>query len=206
MVSNSNSDWGLLRLRAIESGDLPTIQQWQTSPELRDQFVGWPLPINENQVREWWLDQDRTPTPQKITFCIEYDNEPVGVLSVSELNWIHRSGSVSIYIGESGLRGKGLGKKSLLISSDFVFRSLGFQRLAARIAADNLASIQAFKSVGFSHEGTLRNYYFLEGSWSNAVLMGLLTSDDRQALPLDANSLGGRGLFASSNLEEGTER
>lgn len=206
MVSNSYSDWALLRLRAIEACDLATIQHWQTSPDLRDQFVGWPMPINENQVREWWSNQDPTPTPQRVVFCIEYDNEPVGILSISEMNWIHRSGSVSIYIGVSGLRGKGLGRKSLLICADFVFRSLGFQRLEARIAADNLASIQAFKSVGFSHEGTLRNYYFLEGSWSNAVQMGLLMGDDRPALPPNANSLSGRRLFAYSNLEGGAKR
>ena len=50
----------------------------------------------------------------------------------------------------------------------------GLERLELEAWADNLAAISLYEKLGFQHEGVLRNYRFLDGEYTDAVMMGLL--------------------------------
>jgi len=178
-----------LHLRAVEESDLDTIKSWQSDPRLRDDIVGYPFPINDQKVSTWLQDLHPSPVPSTVHFAIEFEKRPIGLVSLRDINWIHRCASTSIYIGDPRLRGLGLGRGSMALLTDYAFRSLGLHRLSATILALNTKSIAMFSSLGFVHEGDLRDRFFVGGEWHMALSLSLLATDSHPPLAREANVL-----------------
>ena len=71
----------------------------------------------------------------------------------------------------------GLGAGSLYDIARFAFDVCGYRRLTATVTAGNEASRRTLLKVGFTHEGTLRQNYFLQGRWQDDWLFGLLPGE-----------------------------
>jgi RimJ/RimL family protein N-acetyltransferase len=60
-----------------------------------------------------------------------------------------------------------------------LFSVFAFHRISAVTQADNTPSIEGLKSLGFSAEGRLRDYYLdFDGQRHDALLLAILRSDD----------------------------
>ena len=74
-------------------------------------------------------------------------------------------------------QGKGYGTESLHAVCDFAFTTGGLRRLTACVTAGNEASRRLLEKVGFIHEGTLRESYWLHQTWNDDWIFGLLKHD-----------------------------
>jgi len=97
--------------------------------------------------------------------------QPVGVTGL-----IDRSDGVAEvgFLLASGFHRQGLGSESLLALCRAAFADAGYRKLTATVTAGNVASKVVLERAGFVQEGTLRESYFLAGSWQDDWLFGLL--------------------------------
>lgn len=81
------------------------------------------------------------------------------------------------FILAPAFHGRGLGAGTLYDIARFAFDVCGYRRLTATVTAGNEASRRTLLKVGFTHEGTLRQNYFLQGRWQDDWLFGLLPGE-----------------------------
>ena len=99
---------------------------------------------------------------------------PIGVTGFIERN----EGVVETgFILSAEFHGKGFGSESLKDIARFAFETQGYRKLTATVTAGNEASRGTLLKVGFSHEGTLRQNYFLHGRWQDDWIFGLLREE-----------------------------
>jgi RimJ/RimL family protein N-acetyltransferase len=78
-------------------------------------------------------------------------------------------------------RGRGWSAEVLQLLCRYAFVVRGLNRLQIETNPDNVPMIRAAERVGFSQEGVLRQATWTLGSFADAVVMGLLAKDWRDA-------------------------
>ena len=58
---------------------------------------------------------------------------------------------------------------------DFADNWANYARVELTVHADNTRAIKLYESLGFEHEGRLRDFSFREGGYVDALLMGRLS-------------------------------
>ncbi len=80
-------------------------------------------------------------------------------------------------------RGKHLGTDIVRVLCRYGFAIRGLHRLQVDTLADNDAMIGAATRAGFVHEGTLRQFAWVNGSFADEVILSQLASEWRPAGP-----------------------
>lgn len=74
-------------------------------------------------------------------------------------------------------QGKGYATDAARTLIQFGFESLRLHRITAAIGPDNIVSMAIVNTLGFSHEGKLRDHVFTNGAWRDSELYSILDSD-----------------------------
>tara|TARA_B000000460_G_scaffold162254_1_gene115016 strand:- start:235 stop:678 length:444 start_codon:yes stop_codon:yes gene_type:complete len=101
----------------------------------------------------------------------------IGSIGLHNIDWTHRTGDISILIGEQEGRGKGIGRKAINILVNHAFKKMNLRKLTAGMWAKNIASKKSFEANGFILEGTRREQYFSDGEYLDSFEYGLLKND-----------------------------
>jgi RimJ/RimL family protein N-acetyltransferase len=80
-----------------------------------------------------------------------------------------------------GFRGRGLSTDVLLVLCRYGFGIRGLHRLQLETLADNEPMIRAASRAGFEHEGTLRGSAWVDGSFVDEVVFGLVNADSNRS-------------------------
>lgn len=167
-------------LRAADRSDLDRIHAWLDDPELmRSWGYGAPAPSRTStmhRIEDWIAEEQRWDHP--VAFIIEtIECEPCGLIVLSRLNAVDRSGELSIFLDRS-FRGRGIGADSLETIADAAFSQWNVHRLTVLSEGHNTAAHAFFERQGFVPEGRLRGARYLDGEWHDVLIFGRLHSDE----------------------------
>ena len=163
-------------LRPLRESDHSTSVRWRNDQDIRDNVLGYRLPVTEQMEADWvnavLKDQSRTC----VILAIEdrADAVLVGFVYLNNIDWFARNAEFGILIGERSRQGEGLAKDALTLVADYAFTTLNLNRLYLRVVAFNKRALRLYRSFGFVEEGVQRQHAFVQGRYSNVVLMGLL--------------------------------
>ncbi len=127
-------------------------------------------------VRDW---MERDLGKDFIVFSIYplEGEEAVGFICLDGFDWLARSAWVSIGIGDSASRGRGLGTDAMRVLSRFAFEQLNLNRINLDVFEYNPRAIHSYEKCGFVHEGCQRQFLNREGRRWDLIYMGLLKED-----------------------------
>jgi len=98
------------------------------------------------------------------TIAKKSDNTMIGAIGLY-INNTHRRGEITYDLSRDYWR-RGIMQKAIHAVVDYALHNMGLDRIEAVIHADNIASFNLLKKIGFMHEGTLRKYrYFDDKTW-----------------------------------------
>jgi RimJ/RimL family protein N-acetyltransferase len=122
-----------------------------------------------------WLGTFATDT-SKVLFVIRKRGNPApcGYIQITNIHPIHRSAEIGIRIGSDEDRGRGIGKAALKLAVDYIWNHLNLNRIQLTVLATNLRAIRAYKAVGFEEEGLFRRAAFINGVWTDVLVMATL--------------------------------
>ena len=83
---------------------------------------------------------------------------------------------------------------SLLI--DYAFNGLDLKKISLEVISENNKAVNLYKKVGFMHEGTKREDYFLDGKRFDVSIYGMLRDEFVVPIPSGAHRL----VMRSSDL------
>jgi RimJ/RimL family protein N-acetyltransferase len=103
--------------------------------------------------------------------------EPFGMLSLTDVNFLHRRAEILIGVHHPPYRGAA--PEATLLAIDFAFGPMKLAKLVGLVPAHNQASLAASAHIGFAAEGLLRQHIVdpRDGKPIDIVPMGLLASD-----------------------------
>jgi RimJ/RimL family protein N-acetyltransferase len=111
---------------------------------------------------------------------------PVGMVSLTGIDTTHRHAEPGRFLigDEAVVRGVPAAVEAMKLIYELAFGKLELQRVHGTIASDNTLMIKWQKFMGMTEEGRLRNHYFINGKFQDAVLFGMLADEYRtKALP-----------------------
>lgn len=114
--------------------------------------------------------------PQNILFGIflNEDNRHIGNVKLGSINKIHGTADIGIMIGDKTCWGKGYAAAAIRLVTKHAFGALDLRKVTAGAYSTNIASIAAFKRVGFVEEGRRKEQICYQGVYVDHVLLGCL--------------------------------
>ncbi len=101
---------------------------------------------------------------------------PVGWVTLSILSWEHGLAEIGYALTQEA-QGQGIMQIALAKVLETIFDRSSLQRIEARCDLRNLGSIRVLESNQFLREGTLRDYFVLDGKRRDNALFALLRSE-----------------------------
>lgn len=108
-----------------------------------------------------------------IHWAIHFEGNCIGSISVENINWMLHTCEVGLFIGESRLWGKGLGKDAMWNVLDHIFSEYAFDFVTAVYFEGNYGSEALQATLGFEEAGRLHNGTFSDGEMRDHVIMEL---------------------------------
>jgi RimJ/RimL family protein N-acetyltransferase len=166
-------------LRELEREDVKTINAWRRDPELI-RHLGAPYRFIGPEVDERWFDaylQKRGSTIRCAVVEREKPEEILGLVTLADIDWVHRGCELHIMIGPAARRGKGAGSFAVEAMLRHAFADMGLERVQVLLLEDNTAALGLYRKCGFQEEGLLRRAAYKEGVWRNMRVMSVLREE-----------------------------
>ena len=167
----------MICLRPILEGELEMIMHWRMLPNITKFMYSDPVLTLETQLE--WFQKSKYDTGN-IHFMIEYDNKPVGILNITDIDRSHQRCEWGYYIAA---KEKPSLKQILALEwnlYDYVFYTLGLNKVCGEVFAFNKAVIRMHQMCGSTIEGTRKNHIYKNGQFYDVVEMGICKDDWEQ--------------------------
>ncbi|MES2003041.1 MAG: GNAT family N-acetyltransferase [Bacteroidota bacterium] len=130
---------------------------WMSDANLKRDFL-FTRDVSETDHLKWF-EVYKTDAGQSI-FAIYFDNKHVGNVGLKDINLVNKNAETWIYIGDPGMKGKGIAKKAYeLLLAEYKTK---LHKIYAHIVEFNLASIKMYKKIGFNMEGIFNDQIFMD--------------------------------------------
>jgi len=104
-------------------------------------------------------------------------NEFIGTSHFGPIDWLHRTGTFGIMIGDKRYWGKGYGTEILFHMTDYGFRRLNLHKITIGAVSEQIAAIRYMKKLGYAQEATHQEEFFYNGRYIDTFKFGLIERD-----------------------------
>lgn len=165
-----------IRLRPLKKSDKDLFFAWRNDLDFVEMALSMRLPKHE-LLEETWLDNAMTDISNRhVYFIIEAldSDTPIGFTALTNIDWISRNGAGGIAIMHPDYRGKGLSTESFRALFDYGFNKLNLHKIWTHVHSGNPASIKMHERLGCTLEGTLKQHYYWDNAYHDALQYGIL--------------------------------
>lgn len=144
---------------------------------------------NEASVRRWmytdhligvnehlgWIKRLETDSRQIVFVIMDSERNPLGIVSVNAIDHLHQKADWAYYLAQNARGGLGAAIEFALIN--FVFHSLGMEKLNCEVIEGNQSVVKLHKKFLFQEEGFRRSNVIKDGARVGVHLLGLGKQD-----------------------------
>lgn len=160
-----------------------------TDDDLNDRYVSW---LNDSDVLRYraarsgfdlaglerYLFSAASRGDVIFAMRLRPEGEHIGNITLNSILDDHKSAEISMMIGAKHLWGRGYAQEAIGAVTSFGFDVLGLHRLWAE--SPNPAFNRAVARLGWTHEGTKREAFWIEGHFVDVECFGLLRSEHQR--------------------------
>ena len=165
--------------------------RWVNESEVGWNLFGLPQTRTLQQESEWLDLQLRDPHSLFFLIYAQDRWRPIGVTSLSEIDFRRGTATFRITIGEPTERGKGYGTEVTRLMLEHAFNVLGLHNIMLKVFGFNVAGQRAYLKAGFREIGNRRECVPRDGKLWDEVFMECL-STEFSSLPAERGSLSPR--------------
>lgn len=169
----------MYKLRELRKEDIPKINKWRNDIELIN-YLGAPFRYLNLDVDYRWYDNYMKSRNETIRCAIvetEDEDNALGIVSLTNCNFINRSAEFHIMIGDTEDRGKGSGYFATTEIVNHGFNNMNLNRIELGVLESNTRAIRLYEKVGFKREGVKRQSTYKNGVFVNMIMMSILKDD-----------------------------
>lgn len=195
---------GRIRFTPLQIDNIYKHFRWNNDPELNR--LDSETPYEEESLGTFKKRFEKmcySPPPSHRDFEIHtQEGTLIGVAYIAGISEHHRHALIGITIGNRDYWGAGYGRESLRLLLDYCFDEVGLHRVSAETFEYNTAWRELVEGMGFTKEGTAREYLYRDGQYwdkhNYAMLEGEYRSQSEEPGLDDART------DASFSLQEAT--
>jgi RimJ/RimL family protein N-acetyltransferase len=163
-----------VELRRHDRANYSLYTSWYGDEEIWRLTSWMAKPMRRAAVERLFEDRERSALDESFAVHWEGKDEPVGVVSLTNISEANASADLSVIVGNEKDRAKGLGTEAIRLLLDYAFEDLGLNRVGLSVFEFNEAAIRAYEKIGFEREGRLRQALQRDGDFHDAILMSIL--------------------------------
>lgn len=133
-------------LRPLKAPDVSKVSAWLKLPAVRESFVP-AFPEKQSELRNYFAD------PSREYFGIHYDGQLVGIVGGEHIDLAAGKLEMKKLVGESGLQGKGIGKRATFGFLYYAFMIRNLNKVYIHARDINIRNINLNSRFGFELEG-----------------------------------------------------
>lgn len=156
-------------LRVIEWEDLQFIHQLNNNPEIMNYWFEEPY---KSMTRLQDLYEKNMHNQHERRFILKKNNEKLGLVELVSIDPIHRKAEFTIMIDPT-YQGHGYAGTATKLAMNYAFSYLNLHKLYLFVDEVNEKAIHIYKKAGFQVEATLKDEFFVNGTYRNAVVMSI---------------------------------
>lgn len=168
-----------VRLRAVNSEDLPAFTSWLNDPEVTRNITIY-YPLSQDMEEAWYKDMLTHPVeerPLSIEIAEGKNWKLVGDMSFLNFDPHERSAEIGIFIGDKSAWDKGFGTEAMQLMVNYGFANLNLNRIYLRVFETNPRGMRCYENAGFQHEGRQRQAHFQDGKYIDVLMMSILKNE-----------------------------
>lgn len=163
-----------IQLKPLQKENLELVRSWRNSPEVSaymytDRFIS-------QEEQEAWFDKISNDNTSRY-WIIEYEGKKLGLASLTNISKSLNSCYWAFYLGDTSVRGGGIGAKVEYQVMSYVFEELKLNKLRCEVFAFNEKVIKMHEKFGFRREGYYRQHCYKNGKYEDVVGLALLRSE-----------------------------
>ena len=167
-----------LILRSVDAGDLPDLMKANGDPEVT-RFLPYPAWQTEKDAQAWLSRMEElmsTGAARQLVMVKAADQKVIGSVLLFKFDEGSRRLEIGYVLGRAHWR-QGYAKEALGVLLCHLMTEVGIRRIEAEVNPKNIASNALLTSLGFKHEGLLRDRWMAESSPYSVNIYGLLATD-----------------------------
>ena len=133
-------------LRPLQPAVIARVVEWLKNPAVRESFVP-AFPEKEGDLQKYFTH------PTRNYFGIYYNDQPVGIVGGENIDFLAGKLEMKKLVGESGLQGKGIGKRATFGFLYYAFMVLNLNKVYIHSRDINIHNINLNSRFGFELEG-----------------------------------------------------
>jgi ribosomal-protein-alanine N-acetyltransferase len=114
---------------------------------------------------------------QGIPFVIEFENQIVGQLNVSNILYGSVSSAILGYWVAPEFAGKNITPTAVALAIDYLLSIVGLHRVEIDIRPENKASLRIVEKLGLRYEGLKKGFIHINGDWRDHYIFAV-TADE----------------------------
>jgi len=166
-------------LHPLRLQDIPLLNKWRNALDTRALLMLHPYPVPLEQDLIWYEEMivGRNDRQAYFGISLQETDTLVGYCNVMDINRVHGTCTVGAHIQEEQQRQQGIGLEAAVLLMEYVFTTMGLRRIAIYIADGNRRALQFNRILGYTDEGVMRSHIFMNGSYHDVHVLGLLSQE-----------------------------
>jgi RimJ/RimL family protein N-acetyltransferase len=172
-------DTGRLLLRSFRKEDAASMFRNFLSDEQVQSMYGEPTYTSIPQVEELidkYIGQTEAGSAFRWEVIEKSSGECIGQASYFLVDKNNLFGEIEYCIGRA-FQGKGYATEATRAVIAYGFEKIGFHKVQICCRPSNVSSKRVIDKCGFTHEGTLRDYFFRNGGYEDRMFFSILKSE-----------------------------
>ncbi|HLR03994.1 MAG TPA: GNAT family N-acetyltransferase [Virgibacillus sp.] len=162
-----------LHIRVMEKEDAPFLHKLYNNPDIMSYW------FEEAHLSLKALEksfEDSSGNDINRQFILMDGNEKVGLVELVDIDWRHRNAEFTIMIAP-GFQGRGYALPATKLAMRYGFSTLNLHKLYLYVDKINEKAIHIYEKAGFQVEGVAKEMFFVNGSYHDAIVMGVFQRD-----------------------------
>lgn len=166
-----------IELVPLTQEDLELVRNWRNSKDVA-QYMYTEQYITSEQQQTWFNNISKRNDSKY--WIIKYNNKKLGLASITDINQALQSCYWAFYLGDTSVRGAGIGGKIEYNILQYVFDELNLNKLRCEVFVNNDMVIKMHEKFGFRREAFYREHCIKEDVKLDVVGLAILKSEWNQ--------------------------
>ena len=157
------------------SEDVEKFTEWLNDFETTD-YTGRSGILTTLDGERKYLEENSNPEATFVIVTLE-DNKMIGTVSLEDINWINRTATLGIFIGDKEFRSKGYGTEAIRLILEYGFKYMNLYNIKLDLMEFNERALKCYEKCGFKEYGRRRKCKFVNGKYYDSISMDILADE-----------------------------
>ncbi len=165
-------------LRALRPDDVDVLNQWRNCLSNKIMTQGFRFPTSQAKDNEWVNLKMLTPNNNEVYFIVEVEQSAIGLIQLSNIDYISGTATWGFIIGNKNHRGKGYSVEAALLLLNYSFNVLNLRKIISYNLVFNIATLKMHKKIGaVKEEGCLKEHYYFNNKYWDVIILAFYKND-----------------------------